>query len=85
MVKGMEEGRYVLRFPDVMSTCICAAIGGASELAMPAALAAFIAPFVVGAPSDALGCMRGKSSAVLGVPYAMWVGCMPLYFNHSKE
>ncbi|CAK0765130.1 hypothetical protein CVIRNUC_003227 [Coccomyxa viridis] len=47
MVKGMEEGRYVLRFPDVMSTCICAALGGTSELAMPAALAAFIAPFVV--------------------------------------
>ena len=53
MVKGMEEGRYVLRFPDVMSTCICAALGGTSELAMPAALAAFIAPFVVGALSDA--------------------------------
>ena len=53
MVKGMEEGRYVLRFPDVMSTCICAALGGTSELAMPAALTALIAPFVVGSPSAA--------------------------------
>ena len=71
MIKGMEKGHYVLRFPDVMSTCICAALGGTSELAMPAALTAFIAPCVVGSPLMCLGCMHQKSSAVVGVPCDM--------------
>ena len=99
MVKGMEEGRYVLRFPDVMSTCICAALGGTSELAMPAALAAFIAPFVVGALSNApwphawevLRCCGGALShvALLDAPgylhyYGFVIAVCALFAFHSS-
>ena len=47
MVKGMEQGRYVLRFPDVLSTWICAGLGGTSALCLPVIMTAFIAPLVV--------------------------------------
>ena len=47
MLKGMEQGRYVLRFPDVLSTWICAGLGGTSELCLPVMVAAFLAPLVV--------------------------------------
>lgn len=49
MVKGMEEGRYMLKFPEFVSTCICAGLGGTSELCLPVVVSAFIAPLVVSA------------------------------------
>ena len=47
MLKGMEEGRYVLRFPDFLSTWICAGLGGTGELCLPVLVTALIAPLVV--------------------------------------
>lgn len=48
MLKGMEQRRYVLRFPDFLSTWICAGLGGTSELCLPVVVTAFLAPLVVG-------------------------------------
>ena len=47
MLKGMEQGRYVLRFPDVLSTWICAGLGGTSQLCLPVIVTALLAPVVV--------------------------------------
>ncbi|CAL5219959.1 g1893 [Coccomyxa viridis] len=47
MLKGMEQRRYVLRFPDFLSTWICAGLGGTSELCLPVVVTAFLAPLVV--------------------------------------
>ncbi len=47
MLKGMEQGRYVLRFPDVLSTWICAGLGGTSELCLPVVATVLVAPLVV--------------------------------------
>ena len=47
MLRGMEEGRYVLRFPDILSTWICAGLGGTSELCLPVIVTALVAPLVV--------------------------------------
>lgn len=47
MLKGMAQGRYVLHFPDVLSTWICAGLGGTSELCLPVIMTALVAPLVV--------------------------------------
>ena len=49
MLKGVEEGRYTLLFPDVTSTAItCTYGGGTAPLSLPWWLAAPVAFVTVG-------------------------------------
>ena len=48
MLRGMEEGRYTVRFPDTMATCITSALAGTAPLSLPLWVTVPLAPVVVG-------------------------------------
>jgi len=82
MLKGIEQGRYVLRFPDVLSTCICAGLGGTSELTLPVIVSAIIAPLVVSPLHSGLKIQK-QPSVVAAYPHHQRSGkcsCMLISF-----
>ncbi|BDA42363.1 3-ketodihydrosphingosine reductase [Coccomyxa sp. Obi] len=47
MLRGMEEGRYTVRFPDTMATCITSALAGTAAPTLPLWINVPLAPIVV--------------------------------------
>ena len=50
MLRGVEQGRYCLLFPDTITTFITASLGGLTPLSMPWWLAAPAAFITVSSP-----------------------------------
>lgn len=47
MIRGMEEGKYMVLFPDFTAVTISTVLAGTIPLSLPFLVAAVIAPFVV--------------------------------------
>ncbi len=47
MLRGMEEGRYIVLFPDTVATCITSVLSGTAVPSLPLWIVAPLAPIVV--------------------------------------
>lgn len=47
MLRGVEEGRYIVRFPDTVATCITSALAGMAAPNLPLWITVPLAPVVV--------------------------------------
>jgi hypothetical protein len=47
MIKGMEQGKYIVLFPDTTATCVTAILAGAVPLSLSPFLTIIIAPIAV--------------------------------------
>ncbi len=47
MLRGMDEGRYMVQFPDMVAKCIPAVLAGTSAPCLPLWITVLIAPIAV--------------------------------------
>lgn len=56
MLRGMEEGRYIVLFPDTVATCITFVLSGTAIPSLPLWIVAPLAPIVVSGIAGCLSC-----------------------------